>query len=679
MITATGIGSGLDIESLVTQLIAAERAPTDNRLTSKEAQLTAKLSAFGLFQNSLAGFQSSLADLNNLSKFGQYTAASSDSDVVGATASADAAAGSYELGVTQLAKAHSLASGSYASVSDTVGIGTLTIRFGSTDYTPPDPGPESYNSFTVNPERSTATITIDSDNNSLEGVRDAINTADIGVSAAIVNDGTGYRLLLSSDQTGTQNSLEISVDDLGDGDDLDSSGLSALAFNSGAINQSQTVVAQDAIFSINGLSISSSNNTASDVIDGVDISLKDLTGAAPVTLTVAEDRDSVKQAINGLVTGYNSFIQSVNALTAYNPDTGTASPLQGDFSARSISSQLRQTITNAVAGFNGPFSSLSEIGITTKIDGSLEVDSEDLDSALEDNFDQIVGLFAQVGFPSDSNIEYVSANQETQVGSYDVNIIQLSTQGQLIAAVAAFPLDIDGDNDGFTIKVNGIDSAAISLTQGTYASGDTLAAEIQSRINGDSALSAGGIAVTVVFNVDHFEITSNRYGSDSAVEITAVDTNSLAELGFSVAAGLDGVDVAGTIGGLAATGTGQLLLGSAGADTEGLQLLIEGGTTGARGQVEFSQGIAYQLNALITGFLEPEGILDSRFEGIQGRVADIIDQREVLDRRIEALEIRYRSQFNALDSLLSQLQTTSSFLTQQLASLPKAGSLLNNN
>lgn len=679
MLTATGIGSGLDIESLVTQLVAAERAPTDNRLTSQEAQLTAELSAFGLFKGSLASFQSSLADLNNLSKFGQHTATSSDSDIVAAAADADAVAGSYELGVTQLAKAHSLASGSYASVSDTVGSGTLTIRFGSTDYSPPDPGPESYNSFTVNPERGVASIAIDAGNNSLEGVRDAVNAADIGVSAAIVNDGSGYRLLLSSDQTGTDNSLQISVDDIGDGDDLDNSGLSALAFHSGATNQSQTVAAQDAVFSINGLSINSSTNSASDVIDGVDITLRDLTGAAPVTVTVAEDRNSVKQAINGLVSGYNSFIQNVNTLTAYNPETGAASALQGDFSARSIASQLRQTLTNAVAGFNGPFSSLSEIGITTNSDGTLEVDSADLDSALEDNFDQIVGLFAQVGFPSDSNIEYLSANQETAVGSYAVNISQLSTQGQLLAGVAAFPLDIDGDNDGFTIKVNGIDSGGISLSQGTYASGDTLAAEIQSRINGDSAFSEGGIAVTVAFNVDHFEITSNRYGSDSTVEITAVDTNSAAELGFSVAVGVDGLDVAGTIGGVTATGTGQLLLGGSGTDTEGLQLLIDGGTPGDRGQVDFSRGIAFQLNALISGFLEPEGILDSRTDGIQSRVDDITDQREVLNRRIEALEIRYRTQFNALDSLLSQLQTTSDFLTQQLASLPEAGSLLKNN
>ncbi|RLA19702.1 MAG: flagellar hook protein [Gammaproteobacteria bacterium] len=677
MITASGIGSGLDVEGLVTQLVAAERAPTANRLTSQEVGLTAKLSAFGTFKGALAGFQSSLADLNNLSKFGQYAAASSDGDIIAVSANTSAAAGSYELAVTQLAKAHSLASGSYASASDIVGSGTLTIRFGSTQFTPADPGPESYDGFTVNPERGVATIAIGSGNNTLEGIRDAINDADIGVSAAIVNDGSGYRLLLSSDQTGAENSVEVSVADTGDNNDLDNIGLSALAFNSAASNLSQTVAAQNAVFSINGLSINSSSNTAKDVINGVDITLRDLTGAAPITVTVAEDRDSVRQAINGLVNGYNSFIQTAKALTAYNADSGAAGVLQGDFSARSITSQLRQTLTGAVTGFNGPFSSLSEIGITTNSDGSLALDSTDLDSALEENFDQIVGLFAEVGFPSDSDITYIGAGDETAVNSYAVNISQLASRGQLLGGVAAFPLDIDGDNDSFMIKVNGIESVDISLTQGNYASGDTLAAEIQSRINGDSALAEGGIAVTVAFNVDHFEISSNRYGLDSTVEITAIDTNSAAELGFTVAAGVGGTDVAGHIGGVAATGTGQLLSGGVGSDAAGLQLLVDGGALGDRGQVAFSRGIAFQLDALISGFLEPDGVLGSRTDGIQSRVDDITDRREVLNRRMDVLEVRYRAQFNALDGLLSQLRTTSDFLTQQLASLPKAGSLLN--
>lgn len=679
MLTATGIGSGLDIESLVTQLVSAERSPVESRLVTRESALTAELSGFGSLKSALSTFQDSISSLNKLSSFGQRTASSSDTDAVVASASSTAASGSYSLSVSQLASSHSLASTGYASTSDVVGTGTLTIRFGSTDYTPPDPGPESYDGFTVNPEKGTATITIDSDNNTLTGVRDAINGAKIGVTAVIVNDVSGYRLLIGSDDGGEQNSLEISVTDTGDSNDLDAAGLSALSFNGSATNLAQTVAARDALFTVNGLSIRSSDNRASGVIEGLDITLKNVTGASPVTVTVAEDRQAVKSAIQSFVSGYNNYISTVNGLTAYDPETGVAGPLQGDFSARSIASQVRRAITDSAEGFGGSFSSLSELGITTDGDGKLAINSSRFDAALENAFDDIVGVFAAVGRPSDGTIKYITSTAATAVASHDINITQVATRGQLTASPSVFPLNIDSENNNLVLSVNGVTSGEILLTQGNYASGAELADELQARINGDTALANAGALVSVQFIDDHFEITSNNYGSSSTIEILSVDTNTTAQLGFSTGAGVAGIDVAGTIGGVVASGSGQTLKGAAGSNAEGLQLLIADGSTGPRGTVDFSRGIAYQLNTLIASFLTTDGILDSRTEGIQSRITDIGEQREVLDRKIEALEIRYRSQFNALDSLLAQLQTTSDFLTQQLASLPGSGQLLNKN
>ena len=163
------------------------------------------------------------------------------------------------------------------------------------------------------------------------------------------------------------------------------------------------------------------------------------------------------------------------------------------------------------------------------------------------------------------------------------------------------------------------------------------------------------------------------------MEVTSIDTNTASELGLTAAAGTTGVDIAGTIGGVAATGSGQLLTGANGSDAEGLRLLIESGPIGARGSVEFSQGVAYKLDNMLKSFLDSDGILGARTLGIQGRIDDISDSRETLERRMETLEIRYRNQFNTLDTLLSQLQSTSDFLTQQLSALPEAGSLLNSN
>ncbi|WP_339641605.1 flagellar filament capping protein FliD [uncultured Porticoccus sp.] len=679
MLTATGIGSGLDIESLVTQLISAERSPVETRLVARESALTAELSGFGSLKSALSTFQDSISSLNKLSSFGQRTTTSSNTDAVVASANSTAASGSYSLSVSQLASAHSLASTGYASTSDVVGTGTLTIRFGSTDYTSPDPGPESYDGFTVNPEKGAATITIDSDNNTLTGVRDAINGAKIGVTAVIVNDVSGYRLLIGSDDGGEKNSLEISVTDTGDSNDLDSAGLSALSFNGSATNLAQTVAARDALFTVNGLSIRSSDNRASGVIEGLDLTLKDVTGAAPVTVTVAEDRQAVKSAVESFVSGYNNYISTVNSLTAYDPETGVAGPLQGDFSARSIASQVRRAITDSAEGFGGSFSSLSELGITTDGDGKLAINSSRFDAALENAFDDIVGVFAAVGRPSDGTIKYITSTAATAVASHDINITQVATRGQLTASPSFFPLNIDSENNSLVLSVNGVTSGEILLTQGNYASGAELADELQARINGDTALAKAGALVSVQFINDHFEITSNNYGSSSTIEVLSVDTNTTAQLGFSTGAGIAGIDVAGTIGGVVASGSGQTLKGAVGSKAEGLQLLIADGSTGPRGAVDFSRGIAYQLNTLITSFLATDGLLDSRTEGIQSRIEGIGDQKEVLDRKMEALEIRYRNQFNALDSLLAQLQTTSDFLTQQLASLPGSGQLLNKN
>ena len=679
MLTATGIGSGLDIESLVTQLISAERSPVETRLVARESALTAELSGFGSLKSALSTFQDSISSLNKLSSFGQRTTTSSNTDAVVASANSTAASGSYSLSVSQLASSHSLASTGYASTSDLVGTGTLTIRFGSTDYTSPDPGPESYDGFTVNPEKGTATITIDSENNTLTGVRDAINGAKIGVTAVIVNDESGYRLLIGSDDGGEKNSLEISVTDTGDNNDLDSAGLSALSFNGSATNLAQTVAAHDALFTVNGLSIRSSENRASGVIEGLDITLKDVTGTSPVTVTVAQDREAVKSAIQSFVSGYNNYISTVNSLTAYDPETGVAGPLQGDFSARSIASQVRRAITDSAEGFGGSFSSLSELGITTDGDGKLAINSSRFDAALENAFDDIVGVFAAVGRPSDGTIKYITSTAATAVASHDIDITQMATRGQLTASPSFFPLNIDSENNSLVLSVNGVTSSEILLTQGNYASGAELADELQARINGDTALVNAGALVSVQFVNDHFEITSNNYGSFSTIEVLSVDTNTTAQLGFSTGAGVAGIDVAGTIGGVAASGSGQTLKGAVGSKAEGLQLLIADGSTGPRGAVDFSRGIAYQLNTLITSFLATDGLLDSRTEGIQSRIEGIGDQKEVLDRKMEALEIRYRNQFNALDSLLAQLQTTSDFLTQQLASLPGSGQLLNKN
>ncbi|MFK7828961.1 MAG: flagellar filament capping protein FliD [Congregibacter sp.] len=675
MVAATGIGSGLDIESLVTQLVAAEGAPAEARLVRREAQLTSQLSAFGSLQGSLSNIQTSLTTLSNLSTFSQRSSSSSNSAALGISASSSAASGSYSVQIDQLAQTQSLASGSFTDLTDVVGEGELTFRFGTATLTPPEGETQTFDAFSVNPERDTATITIDSANNTLEGLRDAVNEADIGVSAAIVNDGSGFRLLFSSTETGAENAIEIQVNDTGDANSTDENGLSRLAFNTGANNLSQTTAALDANFTINGLNITSAGNSVSDVIDGVDLTLRETT-ESPVDISVAENTGAARSAIESFVNTFNSFVGVANNLTAYNAGSDSAGPLQGDFSARSIISQVRSAITGTASGFGGAFNSLSELGVRTESDGTLSIDNAVLSSAIEDNFDDIAGVFAELGVVSDGGVEFIGSSEATQVGSYDVEITQIATQGLLEAAAitapsALSPLVIDADNDSFTISVNGTSSGTISLTQGDYESGEALAAEIQSRINGDTDLQASGASVTVAFSADNrLILTSETFGSESEISIESIDTNSASSLGLSVAAGVAGQDVQGLIGGIEATGVGQILRAAEGSASAGMSLLITGGDLGSRGSVDFSSGIAVALSSVISGFLGSDGLISLRTDGIQDGVDRIAEDQEALDRRLESLEARYRRQFNALDGLLANLQSTGDFLLTALDNLP---------
>ena len=660
MVAVTGIGSGLDIEGIVTQLIAAERGPVESRLLQRATRLTSQLSAFGTFQGALSNLQTSITTLSRASTFTQRSVSSSDSDAITATARSNAAPGSFRVQVNNLAEAQSLASGRFDSLTDTVGEGPLTLRFGTVDVDPPAASPQSFNGFSVNGDRASVSITLDSSNNSLQGVRDAINAADAGVSAAIVDDGEGFRLLLSATQTGAANAVEIQVDDA-DGNDADTAGLSRLSFSAGANNLEQTVAGRDASFSVNGLQLTSDSNRVESVVDGVDLTLRQATEAA-VTVSIDNNEGAVRSAIEGFVSSFNNFARVSGNLTAYNADAGTAGPLQGDITARSIVSQVRTALARPAQGFDGPFSTLAELGIRTQADGSLSIDESTFNAALRDNFDRIAGVFARVGDAADSTVQFVSSTDATRVGRFDIEVTRLASRGALqgaaIAAPTALaPLVIDGSNDSLSLTVDGVASGAISLTQGSFESGEALAAALQARINGAEPFADRGISVSVAFTADNrLEIRSARFGSRSTVELTAIDTQSTATLGLAVGAGTAGQDVAGTIGGVAATGNGQRLSGAVGSPAEGLVIDVTGGTTGARGTVNVSSGVAVALNGVLEGFLGSDGLLALRTDGLQGRVERIEEDREALNLRLEALEERFRRQFSALDPLLATLR-----------------------
>lgn len=678
-ITSAGIGSGLDVAGLVKQLVAAESQPL-TVLDRKEALIQAKLSAYGSFKSALSSFQSAMSGLANLSKFQTFKATSADPSVVTSSAAFNAVPGSYGIEVSLLAQANKLRSKTFADVTSSIGTGTLTFQFGKVSGT----------SFTVNSEKTAQSVTISAAQNSVSGIRDAVNAANIGITAAILNDGTGNRLVFTSKDTGENNSLKVTVADTSDASNTDDVGLSQLAYDVAGTagngkNLTESIAGQNASLKVDGITISKASNSVTDVIQGVTLNLlKPSAAGVATTVVVARDVDAVKTSINAFVKAYNDINKTVKDLTSYNAETKQGSILQGDASAVSVLAQIRKTLNSTLTGLGGTYTVLSQVGISFQKDGTLLLDATKLQKAVDTNFNDIAGLFAAQGKPTDSLVSYINATDKTQAGSYAVTVGQLATQGARSGVATAaladtagtftVPFVVDASNDTFAVKVDGTQSATVTLTQGSYATAAALTAEIQSKINGDATLKAAGAGIVASFSsaTDSLALTSSRYGIASTVEFTAVDTATASTLGFSVGAGTAGVDAAGTINGTTALADGRFLTGATGSAVEGLKLEVAGTATGSRGTVNYSQGYAWQLDKLAGKLLESTGPITARTNGFNTSIKEIDQRRETLNRRLDEIEKRYKAQFSALDSLLSKLRNTSDYLNQQLAALPGA-------
>jgi len=666
-ISAAGIGSGLDVQGILEQIVEAERLPTENRLNANEAILQAELSAFGLLTSSVNTFQSSLGKLNTAASFSSTDVGVSNTDVLSATSTSIAKDGNFTVEVKQLAQSHTLASIAFDNIDDVIGSGTLNFSFGTTVY---DPGTDfntaddSYTSFTRNDERSNESVVIDNSNNTVAGVRDAINNANIGVSASIVDDGSGFRLLISADQRGVDNSIELTVEEDGVVNN-DTDGLSVLAFNGSATNVEQTQVAQDAELTINGLTVKRDSNIVSGAIPGVTMTLKTADVGNPLLVSVTNQNVSqAEENISSFVSSFNEMASVFNALTQFGGNDGENGILLGDTTARNIMQQTRRELGGVIEN-GGSFNSLSSIGITTSRDGTLSLDSNVLNKALKDDFDSVAQLFYANGNASDSEVLFSSSNGRTQEGDYAVSISTLATQGTLTGEAVAGAVTINASNNNFSLEVDGTSSGSISITQATYNNLSDLAQEIENRINADSALQSAGKNVSVAYVDGAFAITSDSYGTDSKVSVSTQNNS----LGFNTnSTSITGSDVVGSIGGLSAIGSGRFLTGSGAAS--GLVLEITGNDTGSRGSVNFSQGLAAKLDSLLLEFQADNGQLTAKTDSINARIETISQDRADLLARVADVEERYRREFSALDVLIAQLNTTSDFLQQQLDSLP---------
>lgn len=557
-ISSAGIGSGLDVEAIVSGLMNVEKKPL-NAVAKQKTTYQSEISAYGSLKSALSTFQTSVSALSSVAKFNAQTVTSANTSVFSATSDGSATIGDYAVTVSQLAKSQKLALGGFANTSDVVGTGTLTISFGT--FTPEVVEPPTPSVFSPNAAKTDVTITIDSTNNTLAGVRDAINATNSSVSATIVNDGAGNRLVITSKDTGEVNSLKISVTD-DDANHLDAVGLSQLAYDPTASagagkNLTQVQVAKDAMLEVDGIAVVKSSNTITDMIEGVTLSLLTTSAGNAVNLGVASNQEAVKTSVTAFVDAFNKLDTTLRNLTKFDEAGKASGTLLGDATARNVINQIRAVMTSAVAN-GSTLNSLSQIGVSFQRTGQLALDATKLTSAITNNFGDIASLFAATAKATDPQVSYAASTSKTQVGTYAVTVGQLGTSS---------------------------------------------------------------------------------------------------------------VNAQGTINGVTATGSGTNLIGALGDASEGLSLKIAGGALGARGTVTFSIGYAAQLDSVINNLLSDTGILASKTDGLSDSIKRLDKQTEAINVRLASVEARYRAQFTRLDTLLSSMSTTSSFLTQQIASI----------
>ncbi len=383
MLSSPGIGSGLDVSGIISKLMEVEQRPL-TQLNTKEAKQQAQLSAFGSLKSALSSFQDSVKALAKPSLFNGFKATLADTTLATVSTSSSAVAGTHQIEVQSLAQAQKIKSETFATTDTVIGSGSLTIEFGT----------YSEGIFTANAEKIAKTITIDPAKSTLADIRNTINEANAGVTASIVNDGSGNRLVISSKDSGLANALKISVNDT-DGNHTDNAGLSKLAFDAsadGVGNMTETVAAQNAVMVVDGIKVEKSSNTISDALEGVTFNLLKANPDTSTTLTIEKDKSSTEAAVKALVTTYNELEKTIGNLSRYDAANKQAAVLTGDSTVRMIQSRVRALLNGSQSAAGG-ISSLSELGISFQKDGTLALDNSKLSAVLDDPDKNIAAFF----------------------------------------------------------------------------------------------------------------------------------------------------------------------------------------------------------------------------------------------------------------------------------------------
>lgn len=515
-LTVGGLGSGLDIEGMITKLMAIEAAPL-TQLQSKQAKASTKISAWGTVKSAVAAFQTATQAMQSATAFNSLKGTSSDETVASVTTTSQSKAGSASIAVTQLAQAgKTMLAGTFTAgqtINTLSTASTITLQFGTITGAS---GPTA--TFTPDSSVTAKVINIRA-NATLEQAVEDINKAAVGVTARTVSTPAGLKVVVESLSTGGKTDMRINT-----GTGILNSGSNAFGVvptSVGAVG-TDLVHAQDAQYTIDDVPISSKTNTITDALSGSTITLKGVSAAGKkANLTVATDTSGVKTQLEAFVKAYNDLNTTLRSLSAYgvSPGKGQApvggGALSGDSTIRAIQIEMRAMFNQPVPGAPKGYSSMVDIGVTFAKDGTLSLDSSKLSTALTNNPDGVRQLLMGRAQFSQSGFTAINSNSLTKNGTSTIEVTSVPTKAKLVggAVAATFPANLTGAN---VLKLS-IDGTLITANLATsYGSAAAMAAGMQTAIN--TSLPATR-QVTVAYNSGKFEITSGKTGNTSKVEV----------------------------------------------------------------------------------------------------------------------------------------------------------------
>ncbi|MFG0333795.1 MAG: flagellar filament capping protein FliD [Maioricimonas sp. JB049] len=662
MPTIDGLITGIDTESIIQGLLQIQQNQID-LLQSRKTKVLTEQTAFRGLEAQLVSLRSQAGRLNNLqgNVFQQRSVSVSDEGAVIATANRKAAVGTYQIRINQLAAAHQVASQGFSDDNAAVTEGTFSLRVG---------------------DRPESTITVDSSNNTLQGFVDAINSADAGVTASIVRDGSGsstpYRILLSSRHTGADNVISVT---------------SNLAASSGNATQpafdfaTPVQAAANASVSLGegagAITVESDTNEVEGLLSGVKLNLLSADASKPVVIDIRRDSEAAVTALQDFVDTYNALMDFVDEQVRYNPESDVGGVLLGNRSVIDIQNTIRSTVLDVVPGVSSKMNRLTALGVSVTDTGRLELNATKLRDVLSGRVegvspDDVTNLFALTAESSNSNIDFVLASTRTRASAtpYQVDITQAAERAAVTGAnVLAASTVIDSSNNTLDLTIDGA-KISVTLAEGTYTEQE-LASQLESVINAHPEM-IGREVIAGVDGSNRLTLTSASYGSVSQVTIRG--GSAVTDLGLAGTENEVGKDVKGffIVDGITeeATGSGRLLSGKLdNENTADLQLRVTLTASqvqaGVDGELTVTEGLAARLQSTLNDLLDP---VDGRIQSIDD---SFDEQQESIQASIDRQQTAFKPQqerliqeFLTLETSVSQLQTTSSFLAAQLASLP---------